>query len=788
QIGKPASVTISNGAKINVKADSINQNPYTKPGSVYINNSELLVTGIDSSLSTEGNVVLVTDGKLSVNNGAELIAKQIQTAINTNDSFGNSSIVVENKSSITSEMINLAGNDNSLSVTSGGKVTTNRLLSTAKGSIIKVDGPDSVLSSSGQLAFGRAGGTSLLVLSNGGVLQHTTSATNGIVMADPNGGKANLVIGGVNDNAPDAPGSILAKKIEFKGNTADSSEIKFNHTSNNYDFSTPITGTGTLLFVNGVTNLSGDNSAMSGKVDVGTDSTLNVMENNALGGSDVSIDTGGKLSLRNSGAFIFNGNVNNNGILELSDSKTYGSVVTVKGDYSGTDGSLAFNGKLSDDGSIIDKLEILGNYNGSTHVIVNNIGGLGAETIDGITLIGVTGNVNGSFNQKGRIVAGAYDYNLIRGSGSDANRWYLTSEISPLPPVPDTPAPLPPVPDTPAPLPPVPDTPAPRPDTQKIRPEAGSYIANSYLTNTMFLSSFQDRATETEYVDTVSGETRSTSMWLRNEGGHNKFKDSTGQLSTQSNRYVLQIGGDVMQWSANGIDKFRVGIMAGYGNNHSNTNSSVTDYSAKSSINGYNTGIYGNWLQNYKEKNGWYVDSWLQYNWFDNTINGEGVAEEKYTSRGITASIESGYSFKLSQDERTSYWLKPNAQFVLMDVRSKDFNEKNGTKISFDDSGNIMSRVGVKAFMKGHSAIDDSNSRVFEPYTEVNWIHNTNDFGISMNGVGINQAGLRNILETKIGVNGQLTDKLNVWGDITQQFGTKSFSDTQATLGVKYSF
>ncbi|PPS58698.1 hypothetical protein CRX72_21560 [Pantoea sp. BRM17] len=55
---------------------------------------------------------------------------------------------------------------------------------------------------------------------------------------------------------------------------------------------------------------------------------------------------------------------------------------------------------------------------------VNNLGGSGAETLNGITLIEVEGSADSSaFTQEGRIVAGAYDYRLVRGSRD----WYLTN-------------------------------------------------------------------------------------------------------------------------------------------------------------------------------------------------------------------------------------------------------------------------------------------------------------------------------------------------------------------------
>ncbi|QLK62933.1 autotransporter outer membrane beta-barrel domain-containing protein [Enterobacteriaceae bacterium Kacie_13] len=50
------------------------------------------------------------------------------------------------------------------------------------------------------------------------------------------------------------------------------------------------------------------------------------------------------------------------------------------------------------------------------------------------------------------------------------------------------------------------------------------------------------------------------------------------------------------------------------------------------------------------------------------------------------------------------------------------------------------------------------------------------------------QRGSKNIAEVRAGVDGQLTQRVNLWGNIGQQMGSESYRDTSATLGVKVSF
>ncbi|MDM2831988.1 intestinal colonization autotransporter adhesin MisL [Citrobacter sp. Cpo085] len=475
--------------------------------------------------------------------------------------------------------------------------------------------------------------------------------------------------------------------------------------------------------------------------------------------------------------------------------------LTINEDFTGNGGKLVFNTVLNDDTSETDKLKVLGDTAGNAFVAVNNIGGTGAQTVEGIEIIEVAGNSDGTFEKAGRIVAGAYDYNVVQ-KGSN---WYLTSFI-PAPPDPEDPDPVDPHdpdpvdpdpvdPIDPDPVDPVdpiipePEEPVAPPVTeQQYRPEAGSYLANNYAANTLFMTRLHDRLGETQYVDMLTGEKKVTSLWMRNVGAHTRFKDGSGQLKTQSNSYVMQLGGDLAQWSSDGLDRWHLGAMAGYANSQNRTQSSLTGYHSRGQVTGYSVGLYGTWYANDTDKTGTYVDTWALYNWFDNKVMGQEQAAEKYKSSGITASVEAGYSFKLGENERNSYWLQPKAQVVWMDVQADSHREANGTRVKDNTDGNLMTRLGVKAFINGHNAIDDGKSREFQPFVEANWIHNTQTTSVKMDDVSNDMRGTKNIGELKVGVEGQITPRLNVWSNVAQQVGDKGYSDTRGMLGVKYNF
>lgn len=453
----------------------------------------------------------------------------------------------------------------------------------------------------------------------------------------------------------------------------------------------------------------------------------------------------------------------NNGTVAWSGAAA-GNILTVAGNYHGDNGLLKLNTVLGDDDSVSDKLVVQGDTSGTTRVAVANAGGSGAKTINGIEVIHVDGVSDGDFVQAGRIVAGSYEYALRRGEGAQYSHWYLMNAAeTPEQPVPEQPT---------------------------LRPESGSYIANLAAANTMFNTRLHDRLGDTQYIDMLTGELKTTSLWMRNVGGHTRFKDSSGQLSTQSNRYVLQLGGDLAQWSTDGLDRWHLGLMAGYGNNQSNTRSDVSRYHSRGQVTGYSVGLYGTWYANDEHKTGSYLDSWILYNWFNNKVYGQGLANEKYDSDGITASVEGGYSFLMGErsDGRSTYWLQPKAQLTWMGVKADTHTEANGTRVEGKGDGNLQTRLGMKAFIKGHSAVDEGKGREFQPFVEANWIYNTRSYGVAMNNVTNYQAGTRNIGELKAGVEGQIGRNLHLWGNVAQQIGDKGYSDTQGMLGIKYAF
>ena len=471
---------------------------------------------------------------------------------------------------------------------------------------------------------------------------------------------------------------------------------------------------------------------------------------------------------------------NSDSIINLSydDGQTFtqGKTLTVKGNYVGNNGQLNIRTVLGDDKSATDRLIVEGNTSGSTTVYVKNAGGSGAATLNGIELITVNGDESpaDAFRQgDARIAAGAFEYQLKQ----QGKNWYLTSyqsvneednssegnsEST------ETPTPV-------------------------LRPEAGSYVANLAAANTLFVMRLNDRAGETRYIDPVTEQERSSRLWLRQVGGHNAWRDSNGQLRTTSHRYVSQLGADLLTGGFTDSDSWRLGVMAGYARDYNSTHSSVSDYRSKGSVRGYSAGLYATWFADDISKKGAYIDAWAQYSWFKNSVKGDELAYESYSAKGATVSLEAGYGFALNKSfglEAAKYtWIfQPQAQAIWMGVDHNAHTEANGSRIENDANNNIQTRLGFRTFIRTQEKNSGPHGDDFEPFVEMNWIHNSKDFAVSMNGVKVEQDGARNLGEIKLGVNGNLNPAASVWGNVGVQLGDNGYNDTAVMVGLKYKF
>ncbi|WP_072081341.1 autotransporter outer membrane beta-barrel domain-containing protein [Yersinia similis] len=326
-------------------------------------------------------------------------------------------------------------------------------------------------------------------------------------------------------------------------------------------------------------------------------------------------------------------------------------------------------------------------------------------------------------------------------------------------------------------------TTAPKRHTLVHTPESGSYIANIAMARNLFTTRLEDRTGHYQYKDIFTGQWHPTSMWMHTQGGRSQFGNTVDQLNIKGNYYSVQLGGDIAQWATNEQDRGRIGVLAGLGKATSHSHSKVTSYHSRGSVDGYNLGVYATWFADQQNNTGVYIDTLAQYSWFNNAVNGQGKAEEKYKSSGFTASVESGYTFNLANSDQLSYFIQPNAQITWAGINAQTHKTADGGVVSYRDNGYLITRVGAKAYLQTHDTLNTK----FTPFIAVNWIHQNQNTGTIISGQGIDN-NLQNSTEFKIGVESQIDQQLHIWANINHQMGRYNYTDTNALVGVKYHF
>jgi T5SS/PEP-CTERM-associated repeat protein len=187
-------------------------------------------------------------GRVTVNGSGSALESQ-GTLVISNDSGSTGRLMVENGGKTSSAGSMFVGYN-------GGTNAT-----------ISVTGLGSLLESNASLFVGYGGAGSLTVSDQAKV----KSAVN-ITLGNQNGSVGTLNIGAAAGDAATAAGLVEAPLVRFALGTG---KIVFNHTDDNYNFSSNLSGNGTLEILSGVTNYTGNGSLFTGVVNV-TDGVLRI--------------------------------------------------------------------------------------------------------------------------------------------------------------------------------------------------------------------------------------------------------------------------------------------------------------------------------------------------------------------------------------------------------------------------------------------------------------------------------------------------------------------------------
>lgn len=663
------------------------------------------------------------------------------------------------------------------------------------GGIVSISGSSIITSGDNAAAVSVAGEGSKVELTNSNV----SAQGAGSAAAQVNGGTLNVSGGSLT--------SSLGNTIDVGGATPSTINL-----SNSTQISN---GTGVFVQVNDENaalslnldqrvraqgDINGVDSNGDGQISATTDMTLSNLSS-WQGSTNGAVD---QLSLSGGSEWTMTGDstvgqvdLNNSTIAFAQPTNGDFKTLTVTGDFNSDGGVLLMNSELNGDDSPSDMLHVEGSTSGQAYVHVNNVGGVGDTTTDGIELIQVDGQSDAQFDLAGRAVGGSEEYFLYQGSYTDPNDgdWYLRSELPTDPTDPIVPPPVdpgepgdptdpivPPPVDPGDPTDPIVPPPPTAPAVPVYRPEVGSYLSNQAAAVNMFQLSMHDRLGTPELDPQKLSDDRLGSLWVRVNRTDTDYTGGKGQLDVDSDTSVLQIGADLAHWGEYGRGIF--GVMAGTGSNQNTTRSGLTGYSSKGEVDGTAVGVYGTWFANPTGETGLYVDSWLQYGRYDNSVQGEGLDEENYDSRTLAGSIEAGYSWNVFSNETSRVYVQPQLQITATHYDSDDHQETNGTEIKSDEAGGVTTRTGMRVY----SQINLDSGMKVQPYADVNWYHNSRDNAVAFNDSVMQGGDPKDRYEFKTGAQLVLGKHWSTWGQVGVQSGEDDYGNVSGQVGLKYNF
>jgi len=376
---------------------------------------------------------------------------------------------------------------------------------------------------------------------------------------------------------------------------------------------------------------------------------------------------------------------NNAGGVLAMQSGVAGDRTVINGNYVGSGGMVTLDTVLGNDNSITDRLAINGNSTGASTLKVKNAGGAGAQTVEGIKVIDVTGgdssgkfNLDGDFVFQGQqaVVAGAYAYRLYQGGTStpDDGDWYLRSNtFNPVVPVAEV----------------YPQHLLGLNGLPTLQQRVGNRYWNGEGANVVAEGADAIVAENPAPEGANPTYTEGSAFWARIEGAHASIDPavSTSNASYEQNVFRLQSGLD-FQLMENEAGKLIGGITLHYV--HGKSDIASPSGNGDISTDGYGVGGTLTWYGN----NGFYVDGQGQATWYDSNLSSATAGRSLVDGNdafGYALSLETGKRVDLNN----GLTLTPQAQLVYSNVDFDSFVDPWGVGVSLGNGDSLRGRLGV---------------------------------------------------------------------------------------------
>ncbi|WP_343547538.1 autotransporter outer membrane beta-barrel domain-containing protein [Ralstonia sp.] len=435
-------------------------------------------------------------------------------------------------------------------------------------------------------------------------------------------------------------------------------------------------GTGTLL-LQGADTHTGDTHVSAGTLKAGAAQAFSAA-------SAYAVDSGATLDLNGFQQTLKT--LTNAGTVNVSGN---GAALTVAGNYTGNGGTVQLRSALGGDNSVTDRLVVQGDTAGTTTLKVSNVGGAGAQTVNGIKVVDVGGQSAGTFALQGdytfkgqqAVIGGAYAYTLQKNGISTPTDgdWYLRSSlINPVSAPTSSAAPAGPL----------------------YQPGVPLYEAYSQVLLAMNdLPTLQQRVGGRYWAERATGAdadaggdeaaVRPGAGWAHIEGRRLAVDSPHSSTGTQWNldQVKTQAGLDTLL-TENAAGR----LFAGIGTQYSHGRAGIDSFFGNGtiSVDGYSLSGSATWAGN----NGFYVDGQAQATWYNSNLTSDTIGRRMTSDNkgfGRAFSIESGQRVALNE----AWSVTPQAQLVYSSVSFDDFTDPFGAHVTRDKADSLTSRLGV---------------------------------------------------------------------------------------------
>lgn len=464
--------------------------------------------------------------------------------------------------------------------------------------------------------------------------------------------------------------------------------------------------------------------------------------------------------------------------------------VAVHGLYTGNNGTVILDTVLGDDTSATDTMTFSGGTAGHTNVIVRNVGGAGAQTVEGIKIINVSGASDGTFALTGdyeiagqrAVIAGAYGYTLWKNGVSTPadGDWYLRSQLVPV----DPSGPLY-----------QPGAPAFEAYPQILLSLNGLPTLQQRTGNRLWSGNGAGVVSQgTDAVDEqapvgASPVIEGSGIWGRIEGA---YADIDPNVSTTGSQYdfntqKFQAGLDIPVLE-NGSGALVGGVTAHYG--HASADMSSVFGHGSISTDGYGVGATLTWY----DSSGFYLDAQGQVSWYDSDLESDTLGELTSGNNG------SGYALSLEAGKRielNDLTLTPQAQLVYSSVDFDSFTQVIGDRdtadVSLREGDSLRGRFGLSLDREASWQADNGLLSRSHVYSIANLHYEFLD-GTVVDVSGAELANRADRLWGGIGLGGSYNwndDKYSLHGEGSVNTSLENFADSydlKGTAGLRVSW